>query len=128
MLRQVDEDLVQEAVAEVMLKPEAFQGKSLFSTWFHGMVRNKVKQKLDAQRDEQELGELTGESHSESEGMLWQQLQSKLTKEELVMVLWLREGMTQQEMGKFLGLGQPAVNARVGRLREKVGKLLGRDK
>lgn len=121
-------DIVEEAIFEVMRKPEAFRGGSKFTTWFEAIVRNICRRKLrytikhrnDVGLDELELvsGEAT-EAPSNAKLDL-AAIRESLAPEEKTLLDMKYQEFPEEAIARELGISKKGIRTRWHRLRRRI--------
>lgn len=131
ILQESRPDIVEEAIYEVLRKPEAFKGEAKFTTWFEAIVRNickrklryKIKHKNDVSLDNIELpvGRVEEEVHSR---LQLEDICSRLSTEERELLRLKQEEATEEEISRRFHISCKGVRSRWFRLRAKILKEL----
>lgn len=143
------EEVLQEVFTTLYRKLHAFEGKSAFSSWLYRIVANTAFMRLrkkrqsmetpiedlpesirhvcrDVKDDREPQGDAVSEARELREVML--AAVNRLPEQyRLVFILKDMEGLSNQEVGRILGLSIPAVKSRIHRsrlmLRRKLSKV-----
>jgi RNA polymerase sigma factor (sigma-70 family) len=132
VLHSSEPHLIEEIVEDALMDLSEFEGRSLFSTWFHSRAvfrcRNEMRRLI--QRRETPFGDgsaavFSMEAKQEISGAIAQMLGRLSTRERLLVKYHIDEGLNNREIGLKLDLNPKYVQYLWQKLRKKLRLMYG---
>jgi len=125
------QDAVQEAFAKALLKLRTLKNAEKFAPWLARICRNAAKDMLKTKRlsvKAEDISQIPAEQNDDSNNQAVRNAIANLpdAARELI-ILRYYNNLSYEQISAVLGISKAAINARLGRAKQKLAKTLKRD-